>query len=197
MMPKTGLTVHFRRLYLALASSVASISFMAMRHVAFGSGIDHGLDIVSLTDPVAFGLAHQFAVRIGETGLTVRRRRDVGRLGLATTAITALPGFKFLLVTGPLVLRLGLRLGFETGASLIQLGLQRFAPGNLGGQNLRVWRALDDRRLRLGRQGRDSGGQFVPHPQHHPRMILRLAMASPIDPECFNINTLDRRRDEM
>ena len=164
-----------------------------MRHVAFGSGIDHGLDIVSLTDLVAFGLALQFAARIGKIGLTVRRRRGVGRLGLATTATTALPVFEILLVIGPLVRRLG----FETGASLIQLGLQRLAPGNLGGQNLRVWRALDARRLRLGRQGRVIGGQFVPQRQHHPRVISRLAMAPPIDPECTNINSLDRRRDEM
>ena len=44
MMPKTGSTVHFRRLYLALASSVPSFSFMAMRHAAFvpGGGLAFG-----------------------------------------------------------------------------------------------------------------------------------------------------------
>ena len=38
MMPKTGSTVCFRRLYLALASSVAIFRFIALRHSAFGSG---------------------------------------------------------------------------------------------------------------------------------------------------------------
>jgi hypothetical protein len=38
MMLKISLTVHFRRLYLALASSVSSFCFTFVRHSAFGSG---------------------------------------------------------------------------------------------------------------------------------------------------------------
>ena len=42
-------------------------------------GVDHGLGIAGLTELVALGFAHQFAVEVGEIGLPIRRRGLVRR----------------------------------------------------------------------------------------------------------------------
>ncbi len=116
-------------------------------------GVDHGLRIVGLAELVARRFAHRLAIRVGEVDLTRRWRRIVGRLG--STAIAGFPSFDFLVISGPLFLRLDPGIRLQAGASLVQLRLQHVAPGDLGRQGLGVFGVLDLGRLRPRRQRGD------------------------------------------
>jgi hypothetical protein len=109
---------------------------------------------------VRVGAAHQRAVGIGEVGLACRRRIVLGRLGLAAApALLRLIGGALGLILRPGGLGLGAGLLLQPGAGGVELGLQRLAPDDLGRQRLRVGLAFGIRRLGLGGQFGDVGGE--------------------------------------